>query len=97
MPSNRKATPFSRTMAVPCTKAVTIGLAMCFTVCRRIAAAIQEAGLAGRAHPQDYLQFFCLGKRESNDMYWGQVSATCIHTHTHTHTDYTPSTCNVYT
>jgi hypothetical protein len=31
-------------------------------VCRRVAAAIREAGLD--AQPQDYLQFFCLGKRE---------------------------------
>lgn len=31
---------------------------------RRIAAAIAEAGLTGQVHPTDYLQFFCLGKRE---------------------------------
>eukprot|EP00879_Flechtneria_rotunda_P012466 GHRR01013018.1.p2 GENE.GHRR01013018.1~~GHRR01013018.1.p2 ORF type:complete len:342 (+),score=123.05 GHRR01013018.1:2623-3648(+) len=34
---------------------------------RRIAAAIREAGLTGKVHPTDYLQFFCLGKRESHD------------------------------
>jgi hypothetical protein len=37
----------------------------CHTLPRRIAAAIAEAGLSGRAHPTDYLQFFCLGKREA--------------------------------
>jgi phospholipase D1/2 len=31
---------------------------------KRIAAAIAEAGLTGQLHPTDYLQFFCLGKRE---------------------------------
>jgi hypothetical protein len=34
-------------------------------LCRRIAQAIAEAGLTGQAHPTDYLQFFCLGKREA--------------------------------
>jgi hypothetical protein len=43
-------------------------------VIRRIAAAIHEAGLQGQAHPLDYLQFFCLAKRESNDQYNGGVS-----------------------
>jgi hypothetical protein len=33
--------------------------------CRRIAAAIEEAGLKGKVSPLDYLQFFCLGKREA--------------------------------
>lgn len=33
--------------------------------CRRIAAAIAEAGLTGKVSPMDYLQFFCLGKREA--------------------------------
>jgi hypothetical protein len=44
-------------------------------LCRRIAAAIKEAGLEGRAHPLDYLQFFCLAKRESNEQYWDKVRA----------------------
>jgi hypothetical protein len=43
---------------------------------RRIAAAIQEAGLQGRVHPLDYLQFFCLAKRESNEQYFGGVRAS---------------------
>lgn len=34
-------------------------------LCRRIAAAIAEAGLTGQVHPTDYLMFFCLGKREN--------------------------------
>jgi phospholipase D1/2 len=29
-----------------------------------IAKAIEEAGLKGKAHPCDYLNFFCLGNRE---------------------------------
>eukprot|EP00775_Hariotina_reticulata_P010522 gene10522-10682_t len=37
---------------------------------KRIAAAIAEAGLSGKAHPTDYLQFFCLGKRESPGTSW---------------------------
>eukprot|EP00878_Enallax_costatus_P010831 GHUV01011310.1.p1 GENE.GHUV01011310.1~~GHUV01011310.1.p1 ORF type:complete len:894 (+),score=260.77 GHUV01011310.1:345-3026(+) len=32
---------------------------------KRIAAAIAAAGLTGEVHPCDYLQFFCLGKRET--------------------------------
>ncbi|XP_020584561.1 phospholipase D alpha 1-like [Phalaenopsis equestris] len=30
-----------------------------------VAAAIKEAGLAGKTHPTDYLNFFCLGNRET--------------------------------
>lgn len=33
---------------------------------RLIAAALKKSGLQGLAHPQDYLQFFCLGKREGH-------------------------------
>eukprot|EP00775_Hariotina_reticulata_P006308 gene6308-6543_t len=32
---------------------------------KRIAEAIAEVGLTGQVHPTDYLQFFCLGKREA--------------------------------
>jgi hypothetical protein len=32
---------------------------------RRVAAAIADAGLAGTTHPTDWLQFYCLGKREA--------------------------------
>jgi hypothetical protein len=43
---------------------------------RRIAAAIREAGLEGtpEGHPLNYLQFFCLGKREAADQGWSGVS-----------------------
>lgn len=43
---------------------------------RRIAAAIAEAGLKGQVHPTDYLQFFCLGKRETPPDY--QVDASQV-------------------
>ena len=33
----------------------------------RVAKAIQAAGLTGQRHPTDYLNFFCLGKREGPD------------------------------
>lgn len=56
------------------------GIAGCVCCChclsRRIAAAIREAGLQGKAHPLDYLQFFCLAKRESNEQYHGGVSSS---------------------
>ncbi|WIA08753.1 hypothetical protein OEZ85_008176 [Tetradesmus obliquus] len=39
---------------------------------KRVAAAIREAGLD--AHPQDYLQFFCLGKREGYETSPGLMS-----------------------
>lgn len=29
-----------------------------------IAQALDKAGLSGQYHPQDYLNFYCLGKRE---------------------------------
>lgn len=51
----------------------------CCRLRRRIAAAIKEAGLQGRAHPLDYLQFFCLAKRESNEQYFGGVGGTQQH------------------
>lgn len=51
----------------------------CVPAPRRIADALEKAGLKGKRHPQDYLQFFCLGKRESNDMYWGGVSEQSMH------------------
>ena len=31
---------------------------------RIIADALQKAGLSDKYHPQDYLNFYCLGKRE---------------------------------
>jgi hypothetical protein len=43
---------------------------------RRVAAAIKEAGLD--AHPQDYLQFFCLGKREGYETSPGLVSGLLL-------------------
>ena len=30
-----------------------------------VAKAIEEAGLKGKAHPYNYLNFFCLGNREA--------------------------------
>ena len=33
----------------------------------RVADAIREAGLSGSRHPTDYLNFFCLAKREGPD------------------------------
>lgn len=37
-------------------------MAMMYSV---IAQAIKSAGLSDQYHPQDYLNFFCLGKREA--------------------------------
>lgn len=42
--------------------------------CRLVTAAIREAGL--QDHPTDYLQFFCLGKREPHDTHPGGVRVT---------------------
>lgn len=61
----------------PCARVISVCAAAAAStraVTRRIAAAIREAGLQGQAHPLDYLQFFCLAKRESNDQYSGGVS-----------------------
>jgi hypothetical protein len=44
---------------------------------RRVAAAIREAGLQGQVHPTDYLQFFCLGKREADGSTWPHVRRAC--------------------
>eukprot|EP00878_Enallax_costatus_P026488 GHUV01028427.1.p1 GENE.GHUV01028427.1~~GHUV01028427.1.p1 ORF type:complete len:586 (+),score=168.14 GHUV01028427.1:193-1950(+) len=38
---------------------------------KMVTAAIREAGLQGQVHPTDYLQFFCLGKREPHDTHPG--------------------------
>ncbi|PON58165.1 Phospholipase D family [Trema orientale] len=40
-------------------------MAMMYSV---VAQAIENAGLSDQHHPQDYLNFFCLGKREANSI-----------------------------
>jgi hypothetical protein len=54
-----------------------------FCFCRRIAAAIEEAGLKGKVSPLDYLQFFCLGKREATGTVCAvrQAGKAAVHWH----------------